>query len=105
MVRVPTPDEEDAKRPHPGREHLVQKKLRIENPRARCATSQAARSPHGSASQSAPCKTHEADRHRLDQAMNKRLAADKHAIMTLDQAGGRYSCFHENVNQHAAKEN
>ena len=31
MVRVPTPEEEDAKRPHRGREHLVQEKLRIEN--------------------------------------------------------------------------
>src|SRR6266508_3227151 len=31
MVRVPTPDEEDAKRTHREREHLVQEKLRIEN--------------------------------------------------------------------------
>lgn len=31
MVRVPSPDEEDAKRPHREREHLVQDKLRIEN--------------------------------------------------------------------------
>ncbi len=31
MVHVPTPDEEDAKRPHREREHLVQDKLRIEN--------------------------------------------------------------------------
>ena len=31
MVRVPTPDEEDAKRIHREREHLVQEKLRIEN--------------------------------------------------------------------------
>ncbi len=31
MVRVPTPDEEDAKRPHREREQLVQEKLRIEN--------------------------------------------------------------------------
>ena len=31
MVRVPTPEEEDAKRPHREREHLVQEKLRIEN--------------------------------------------------------------------------
>jgi transposase len=31
MVRVPTPDEEDAKRPHREREHLVQDRLRIEN--------------------------------------------------------------------------
>ncbi len=31
VVRVPTPDEEDAKRPHREREHLVQDKLRIEN--------------------------------------------------------------------------
>jgi transposase len=31
MVRVPTPAEEDAKRPHREREHLVQDKLRIEN--------------------------------------------------------------------------
>lgn len=31
MVRVPTPDEEDAKRPHRERERLVQDKLRIEN--------------------------------------------------------------------------
>jgi transposase len=30
-VRVPTPDEEDAKRPHREREHLVQERLRIEN--------------------------------------------------------------------------
>src|SRR6201985_1279514 len=31
MVRVPTPEAEDAKRPHREREHLVQEKLRIEN--------------------------------------------------------------------------
>jgi transposase len=31
MVRVPTPEEEDAKRPHREREHLVREKLRIEN--------------------------------------------------------------------------
>ena len=31
MVRVPTPDEEDAKRPHREREHLIQERLRIEN--------------------------------------------------------------------------
>ena len=31
MVRVPTPEEEDAKRPHREREHLVHEKLRIEN--------------------------------------------------------------------------
>lgn len=31
MVRVPTPDEEDAKRIHREREHLVQERLRIEN--------------------------------------------------------------------------
>jgi transposase len=31
MVRVPTPDEEDAKRPHREREHLVQERTRIEN--------------------------------------------------------------------------
>jgi transposase len=31
VVRVPTPEEEDAKRPHREREHLVQEKLRIEN--------------------------------------------------------------------------
>ncbi len=31
MVRVPTPQEEDAKRPHREREHLVQERLRIEN--------------------------------------------------------------------------
>src|SRR3954453_21611148 len=31
MVQVPTPEEEDAKRPHREREHLVQEKLRIEN--------------------------------------------------------------------------
>ena len=31
MVRVPTPDEEDAKRPHREREYLIQEKLRIEN--------------------------------------------------------------------------
>jgi transposase len=30
-VRVPTPEEEDAKRPHREREHLVSEKLRIEN--------------------------------------------------------------------------
>jgi transposase len=31
MVRVPTPDEEDAKRMHREREHLVQERVRIEN--------------------------------------------------------------------------
>ncbi len=31
MVRVPTPEQEDAKRPHREREHLVQERLRIEN--------------------------------------------------------------------------
>jgi transposase len=31
MVRVPTPEEEDAKRPHREREHFVQTKLRLEN--------------------------------------------------------------------------
>ena len=31
MVRVPTPEEEDAKRTHREREHLVQERLRIEN--------------------------------------------------------------------------
>jgi transposase len=31
MVRVPTPEEEDAKRPHREREHLVQERVRIEN--------------------------------------------------------------------------
>jgi transposase len=31
MVRVPTPEEEDAKRPHREREHLVKERLRIEN--------------------------------------------------------------------------
>src|SRR4030088_1492790 len=31
VVGVPTPQEEDAKRPHREREHLVQEKLRIEN--------------------------------------------------------------------------
>lgn len=31
MVRVPTPEEEDAKRPHREREHLVQERLRMEN--------------------------------------------------------------------------
>ena len=31
MVQVPTPEEEDAKRPHREREHLVQEKLRCEN--------------------------------------------------------------------------
>ena len=31
MVRVPTPDEGDAKRPHREREHLIQERLRIEN--------------------------------------------------------------------------
>jgi transposase len=31
MVRVPTPDEEDAKRPHRERQYLTQERLRIEN--------------------------------------------------------------------------
>jgi transposase len=31
MVRVPTPDEEDAKRPHREREHLVQERIRYQN--------------------------------------------------------------------------
>src|SRR3954462_16003214 len=31
MVRVPTPEEEDAKRPHRERQHLVQEKLRLVN--------------------------------------------------------------------------
>lgn len=31
MVRVPTPEEEDAKRPHREREHLVQDRTRFEN--------------------------------------------------------------------------
>jgi transposase len=31
MVRVPTPEEEDAKRPHREREHLVREKQRLEN--------------------------------------------------------------------------
>jgi transposase len=31
MVRVPTPEEEDAKRPHREREHLVRERIRIEN--------------------------------------------------------------------------
>ena len=31
VVRAPTPDEEDAKRPHREREHLVRERLRIEN--------------------------------------------------------------------------
>jgi transposase len=31
VVQVPTPEDEDAKRPHREREHLVQEKLRIEN--------------------------------------------------------------------------
>lgn len=31
MVRVPTPEEEDAKRPHREREHLVRERQRIEN--------------------------------------------------------------------------
>ena len=31
MVRVPTPEQEDAKRPHREREHLVQEKLRLVN--------------------------------------------------------------------------
>ena len=31
MVRVPTPEQEDAKRPHRERERLVQERLRIEN--------------------------------------------------------------------------
>ena len=33
MVRVPTPDQEDAKRTHREREHLVRERLRIENRR------------------------------------------------------------------------
>ncbi len=96
MVRVPTVEDEDAKRPHREREHLVPEKLRVENrikaqlfaqgirgrPSLRswerdiaelrtgdgrdllpllraeldCATSQAARWPHGSASVSARCR-------------------------------------------------
>src|SRR3984893_10149704 len=31
MVRVPTPEDEDAKRPHREREHLVQERQRLEN--------------------------------------------------------------------------
>jgi transposase len=31
MVRVPTPEQEDAKRPHREREHLVRERLRVEN--------------------------------------------------------------------------
>ena len=31
MIRVPTPEEEDAKRPHREREHLVQERVRLEN--------------------------------------------------------------------------
>ena len=31
MVRVPTPEQEDAKRPHREREHLVQERVRVEN--------------------------------------------------------------------------
>jgi transposase len=31
VVRVPSPDEEDAKRQHREREHLVQERVRIEN--------------------------------------------------------------------------
>jgi transposase len=31
MVRVPTPEEEDAKRPHREREYLVQERTRLEN--------------------------------------------------------------------------
>ena len=31
MVRVPTPEEEDAKRLHREREHLVQERVRLEN--------------------------------------------------------------------------
>jgi transposase len=31
VLRVPTPEEEDAKRPHREREHLVQERIRIEN--------------------------------------------------------------------------
>src|SRR5689334_17782012 len=31
MVRVPTPDEEDAKRPHRERQHLTRERLRTEN--------------------------------------------------------------------------
>jgi transposase len=31
MVRVPAPEEEDAKRPHREREHLVQERIRLEN--------------------------------------------------------------------------
>ena len=36
MVRVPTPEAEDAKRPHREREQLVQERLRIENRIERC---------------------------------------------------------------------
>jgi len=38
MVRVPTPEEEDAKRTHRERENLVQERLRIENPLKRCCS-------------------------------------------------------------------
>ena len=31
MVRVPTPEQEDAKRPHRERQHLVQERVRVEN--------------------------------------------------------------------------
>jgi transposase len=53
VVRVPTPEEEDAKRPHREREHLVQEKLRIENRSRRCCSRRASgegrRYAHGSA--------------------------------------------------------
>ncbi|MET3524506.1 hypothetical protein ABID25_006377 [Mesorhizobium abyssinicae] len=38
MVRVPTPDEEDAKRIHREREHLVQERLRIEIASRHCCS-------------------------------------------------------------------
>ena len=53
MVRVPTPNEEDAKRPHREREHLIQERLRIENridsdtPSAPCNGTDAVAEPRG----------------------------------------------------------
>src|SRR5215207_10662801 len=41
MVRVPTPEEEDAKRPHRERERLVQEKLRIETGSRHCCSRKA----------------------------------------------------------------
>ena len=41
MVRVPTPEEEDAKRTHREREKLVQERQRIENRKKRCCSPRA----------------------------------------------------------------